>query len=284
MTAKVLVTGVNGQLGHDVVRCLEGRGIACRGVDIGDFDLTDGKAVSDFVKSYMPTTVVHCAAYTAVDKAEDDRETCRAVNVDGTRHVAEACRSVDAAMVYISTDYVFDGEGTVPFEVDAAKNPKCHYGATKALGEDQVEALLERFFIVRTAWVFGINGGNFVKTMLRLGGEREEVVVVADQIGSPTYTADLSELLCDMIATDRYGVYHATNEGFCSWYDFAVAIFAEAGLSTRVRPIATEEYPTKALRPKNSRLSKASLDRAGFSRLPDWRDALRRYVIELSKG
>jgi len=278
---KVLVTGVNGQLGFDIVKVLESRGILCKGVDIADFDLTDETAVSAYIRTYEPTAVIHCAAYTAVDKSEENKEACYAVNVTGTENVARACKEVHAGMTYISTDYVFDGEGDQPFEINARKAPKGHYGYTKSLGEDKVTEYLSEYFIVRTAWVFGINGGNFVKTMIRLGKEREEITVVADQVGSPTYTPDLAGFICDLIVTDKYGIYHATNEGYCSWYDFAVAIMKEAGLSTRVIPVTSEQYPTKAVRPKNSRLSKASLDEAGFERLPAWQDALKRYVKEL---
>lgn len=278
---KVLVTGFNGQLGFDVIKLLESRGIPCKGVDIADFDLTDENAVSTYIKNYEPTAVIHCAAYTAVDKSEENKEACYAVNVTGTQNVARACREVHASMTYISTDYVFDGEGDQPFEIDAPKAPKGHYGYTKSLGEDKVREHLSDYFIVRTAWVFGINGGNFVKTMIKLGKEREELNVVSDQVGSPTYTPDLARLICDMIITDKYGIYHATNEGFCSWYDFACAIMKEAGLPTRINPVTSEQYPSKAVRPKNSRLSKISLDKAGFERLPAWQDALKRYVAEL---
>jgi dTDP-4-dehydrorhamnose reductase len=205
------------------------------------------------------------------------------VNVTGTENVALACRDIGAKMMYVSTDYVFNGEGETPFEVSEAKAPKGYYGLTKSLGEDQVLKWVSKHFILRTAWVFGINGHNFVKTMLRLGKEHEELTVVNDQIGSPTYTPDLAALMVDMIVTDKYGIYHATNEGFCSWYDFASAIMTEAGLKARVRPVSSEEYASKAVRPKNSRLSKKSLDEAGFHRLPAWQDALKRYMSELAE-
>jgi len=278
---KVLVTGYNGQLGYDVIKVLEARNIPCKGVDIADFDLTDAEAVSSYLHSYNPTAVIHCAAYTAVDKAEDNKEISDAVNITGTENIARACKEIHAKMMYISTDYVFNGEGDQPFEVDSPKEPKSQYGLSKSLGEDKVKEYIAEYFIVRTAWVFGINGNNFVKTMIRLGKERDEITVVNDQFGSPTYTPDLSQLLCDMIATDRYGMYHATNEGYCSWYDFAIAIMKEAGLSTKVVPVTSDKYPSKAVRPKNSRLSKHSLDQAGFERLPEWQDALKRYVAEL---
>ena len=278
---KILVTGVNGQLGHDVIEVLTARGIACKGVDIADFDLTNQEAVNNYIRDYAPTAVIHCAAYTAVDRSEDDKDLCYAVNVTGTENIARICKEIHAKMIYISTDYVFNGKGDVPFETDSPKAPQSHYGRTKLLGEDKVREYLTDYFIVRTAWVFGVNGNNFVKTMIRLGKERDELTVVCDQFGSPTFSADLAVLLCDMIVTDKYGVYHATNEGFCNWFEFAEAIMKEAGLSTRVRPVTSAEYPTKAVRPFNSRLSKKSLDDAGFNRLPAWQDALTRYVTLL---
>jgi dTDP-4-dehydrorhamnose reductase len=278
---KILVTGVNGQLGHDVIDVLTARGITCKGVDIADFDLTNQEAVSSYIRDYAPTAVIHCAAYTAVDRSEDDKDLCYAVNVTGTENIARICKEIQAKMIYVSTDYVFDGKGDVPFETDSLKDPQGHYGHTKSLGEDKVREYLSDYFIVRTAWVFGINGNNFVKTMIRLGKERNELSVVSDQFGSPTFSADLAVLLCDMIVTDKYGVYHATNEGFCNWYEFAQAIMKEAGLTTKVLPVTSEQYPTKAVRPLNSRLSKKSLDDAGFNRLPTWQDALTRYAAQL---
>jgi len=278
---KILVTGFNGQLGYDVIKDLESRGISCKGVDIADFDLTDESAVFAYIRDYAPTAVIHCAAFTAVDKAEENRDIAFAVNVTGTENIARACREVHAKMMYISTDYVFSGEGDLPFEVNSPKAPKGYYGLTKSLGEDKVMEYVSDHFIVRTAWVFGVNGNNFVKTMIRLGKERNELQVVNDQWGSPTYTADLAKLLCDMIITDKFGIYHATNEDYCSWYDFAEAIMQTAGLGTKVIPVTSDQYPSKAVRPKNSRLSKTSLDQAGFERLPTWRDALQRYAAEL---
>lgn len=275
---KVLVTGVNGQLGFDVCRELERLGIEHKGVDVADFDLTDERQTREFIAGYSPDAVVHCAAYTAVDKAETNRDLCHAVNVLGTAHVAESCQELDAKMVYISTDYVFDGQGEIPFEVDLPKNPINYYGLTKSLGEAEVLKRVSKHFIVRTSWVFGENGVNFVKTMLRLGAEKESVKVVIDQIGSPTYTLDFAKLICQMLLTEKYGVYHATNEGTCSWYEFAMAIMAEGGLSCRVIPISSGDYPSAARRPMNSRLSKASLDAAGFDLLPSWQDALKRYI------
>lgn len=275
---RILVTGAKGQLGHDVIERLRKLHIECQGVDIEDFDLTKQEEVLRYIRSYAPDGVIHCAAYTAVDKAEDMRDVCYSVNVAGVKNVAEACKTLNAKLIYISTDYVFDGSGDKPFEADAKPNPINYYGLTKYQGEIEAGKIVEKLFIVRTSWVFGINGNNFVKTMLRLGKERKELGIVADQIGSPTYTPDLAKLLCDMVSTEKYGVYHATNEGFCSWYEFADAIFKTAGLEVNLKPIKTEEYPTRASRPKNSRLSKTSLDMAGFERLPDWKTALGHYI------
>ena len=235
------------------------------------------------METYRPNAVIHCSAWTAVDKAEDEPQKVEMVNVQGTRNIAEACKAIGAKMLYISTDYVFFGFGEHFYEPQDPTGPLSVYGKTKLDGELAVRELLEHFFIVRISWVFGKNGNNFVKTMLRLAETREEVSVVCDQIGSPTYTADLAPLLCDMIATDSYGIYHATNEGVCSWAEFAEEIFKVAGKQIRVVPIATEQYPTKAIRPKNSRMSKECLDKAGFHRLPHWRDALARYWKELSQ-
>lgn len=278
---KILVTGVKGQLGYDVVKVLQQRNIPCVGVDIADFDVTDTSAVDAYFSIYKPTGVIHCAAYTAVDKAEDDCDRCHAINVKGTRNIALACKKQGAKMLYISTDYVFEGKGEEPYQTDDATNPQSVYGKTKLQGELEVRDILDNWFIVRISWVFGKNGNNFIKTMLRIGKEREEVTVVGDQIGSPTYTADLAPVLCDMIVTDKYGLYHATNEGYCSWADFAEEIFAQAHYPTKVKRITTDEYPVKAARPSNSRMSKESLQRNGFACLPEWKSALNRYLKEL---
>jgi dTDP-4-dehydrorhamnose reductase len=275
---KVLVTGALGQLGQEVCNCLRRIGISYKGVDLVDFDLTDEQATLDAIRSYQPDGVIHCAAYTAVDKAESEKELCYRINVTGTTHVAKACKDINAKMIYISTDYVFDGLGDIPFETDSPIAPVNYYGLTKAQGETEVISRLEKFFIVRTSWVFGLGGNNFVKTMLRLGKQQESVRVVGDQIGSPTYVGDLAPLLCEMIQTEKYGVYHATNEGYCSWYEFACEIMRQANLSCRIEMITTKEYPTAARRPYNSRLSKESLDIGGFNRLTHWQDALRRYL------
>ena len=275
---KVLVTGVTGQLGYDVAKELERRHIEYKGVGSKDMDLTVPSEVEKVVAAYHPDAVIHCAAYTAVDKAEDEYGRAMDVNAKGTLALAKAAKEIDAKFLYISTDYVFDGTGTVPFTVDAAKEPLNMYGLTKLFGEQAVQLELDKYFIVRISWVFGKNGNNFVKTMLRLGQSHDELTVVADQWGSPTYTADLAPLLCDM---EKYGVYHATNEGITNWAEFAAAIMKEANLSCRIRPIPSSDYPTKSVRPLNSRMDKSSLDKAGFTRLPEWKDALRRYLKEI---
>lgn len=277
---KVLVTGAGGQLGYDVVKELQVRDVECKGIKRADIDITELGAITTYIKMYRPDIVIHCAAYTAVDKAEDEPEKCWAVNVDSTATIAKACREIDAKMIYISTDYVFSGTGDQFYEVDGDRVPLSVYGKTKLAGEEAVKKWLQKYYVVRTSWVFGINGNNFVKTMLRLGKEGGEVSVVCDQIGSPTYTADLASLLCDMMTTDKYGTYHATNEGVCSWAEFAEEIFKQAGLKTRVKSITTAEYYTQAKRPFNSRLSKKCLDKVNLSRLPLWQDALCRYLEE----
>ncbi len=277
---KVLVSGAKGQLGYDLVKRLNALGIENRGVDIDDFDLTDEEAVMDYVKNYSPDVIIHSAAYTAVDAAEDNREICYKVNVDGTKNIAKAASSVGAVVMYFSTDYVFDGEGDGYFKPEDKKAPINYYGLTKSLGEDVIIDTLEKYFIVRISWVFGINGKNFVKTMQKLGEQKEEINVVCDQIGSPTYTYDLARLVCDMIQTKKYGIYHAANEGICSWADFAKAIMEFSNLNCKVNEITSSEYPSKAKRPANSRLCKDKLDACGFTRLPDWQDALKRYIQE----
>lgn len=275
---RVLVTGANGQLGYDVVQHLNELGIEHLGVDRNVLDITNQDAVSKILTSYGPDVVIHCAAYTAVDKAENDRENCYAVNVLGTRYIAEVCQNIDAKMVYISTDYVFDGEGNEPFKETDQPNPINYYGQTKYEGELEVQKLLKKYYIVRISWVFGNHGSNFVKTMLRLGKEKKEVSVVCDQIGSPTYTPDLAKLLVEMIQTDKYGIYHATNEGYCSWYEFACEIFKQAGMDVKVKPIRTSQYPTLARRPLNSRISKQKLDNQRLKRLTSWENALITYL------
>lgn len=278
---KVLVTGVKGQLGYDVVNELEKRGHTAIGTDVEEMDITDAEKVREVLNAEKPDAVIHCAAYTAVDAAEDNVELCRKINAEGTENIAKACKELGCKLLYVSTDYVFNGEGERPWKPDDEREPLNVYGQTKYEGELAVEKYVEKFFIVRIAWVFGINGKNFIKTMLRLGEDHDELTVVADQIGSPTYTYDLARLLVDMIGSDKYGRYHATNEGLCSWYDFAVEIFRQAGMDVRVRPVTSEEYPAKAKRPHNSRMDKAKLEENGFERLPDWKDALGRYLKAL---
>ena len=280
---KILVTGVKGQLGYDVCRILSDRGIEHRGVDIDDFDITDRQAVEAYIEDYRPDAVIHCSAFTAVDKAEDDAELCTRVNADGTRNIALAATKIGAKMMYISTDYVFPGNGECFYTPDDPTGPLSVYGKTKLMGEDAVREITGRHFIVRISWVFGKNGNNFVKTMLRLAETKTDLNVVADQIGSPTYTYDLSLLLCDMIVTEHYGTYHATNEGVCSWAEFAEEIMKQGGKSTVIHPIPSSEYPTRASRPLNSRMSKDKLEENGFSRLPHWKDALSRYLAELQE-
>ena len=303
---KILVTGVGGQLGHDVMNELIGRGHTGVGSDIAPeysgvadgsavttaeyvpMDITDAAQVSEVITKNSPDVVIHCAAWTAVDAAEDDdkKAKVKAINADGTQNIANVCKQLDCKMVYISTDYVFDGQGETPWEPDCKDyKPLNVYGETKLAGELAVSNTLDKYFIVRIAWVFGVNGKNFIKTMLRLGKERGAVSVVDDQIGSPTYTYDLARLLVDMIQSDKYGRYHATNEGLCSWYEFAVEIFKQAGMDVKVTPVSTAEYtaayPGQAKRPMNSRISKEKLSDNGFERLPSWQDAVGRYLKEI---
>ncbi len=283
---KALVTGVKGQLGYDVVAELEKRGCEVIGVDIDEMDITDMSSVDSVITKADPDVVIHCAAWTAVDAAEDEENIpkVRAVNVDGTQNIAEVCKKLDCKMIYISTDYVFDGQGTEPWKADSTDYaPLGVYGQTKLEGELAVKNTLDKFFIVRIAWVFGKNGNNFIKTMLSVGKKYDTVRVVNDQIGTPTYTYDLAKLLADMAATEKYGCYHATNEGgFISWYDFTCEIFKQAGYETKVVPVTTEEYGlSKAKRPFNSRLDKSKLAENGFTPLPEWQDALERYLKEI---
>lgn len=277
---KVLVTGCKGQLGYDVIRDLNSRGIECKGVDIEDFDITDAKQTDSYIEEYNPTVVVHCSAFTAVDIAEKEQEKCYKVNVDGTDNIAKACKKINAVMFYISTDYVYPGTGDCFYEVGDETAPLSTYGKTKLLGEQNVQNNLDKYYIIRISWAFGINGNNFVKTMLRLAETNDEITVVNDQIGSPTYTRDLARLIGDMMQTDKYGVYQATNEGICSFADFAEEIFEQAKMSAKVIRVTSEEYNSAAVRPKNSRMSKEKLDKMGYNRLPNWKDALKRYLEE----
>lgn len=278
---KVLVTGVKGQLGYDVVNELTKRGHIAIGTDIEEMDITDAKSVDSVIKDNSPDAIIHCAAYTAVDAAEDNVELCRKINAEGTQNIANVCKELDIKMIYISTDYVFDGEGERAWEPDDERTPLNVYGQTKYEGELAVQKTLDKYFIVRIAWVFGVNGKNFIKTMLNLGKTRDSLTVVNDQFGSPTYTFDLARLLVDMVETDKYGIYHATNEGICTWYEFACEIFKEAGMDVKVSPVSAAEYPAKAKRPSNSRMSKEKLTENGFEKLPTWQDALKRYLKEI---
>lgn len=280
---KVLVTGVKGQLGHDVIDELAKRGHNGVGVDIDEMDITDAGSVEKVISGADVEAVIHCAAYTAVDAAEDHVDVCRRVNADGTRYIAEMCKKLDLKMMYISTDYVFNGMGTRPWEPDDEREPLNVYGRTKCEGEWAVEENLNKFFIVRIAWVFGVNGRNFIKTMLNLGKTHDTITVINDQIGSPTYTYDLARLLVDMIESEHYGRYHATNEGLCSWYEFACEIFRQADMEVNVVPVSSDSYPSRAKRPINSRMNRDKLDAMGFARLPSWQDALGRYLQEIKQ-
>ena len=279
---KIIVTGAKGQLGSDVVHQLNKIGAEAIEADLPEIDITDADAVENFIASSGAHGVIHCAAYTNVDSAESERELCGRINYDGTRNLAISCEKHGVKLLYISTDYVFSGEGTEPFEVDSPKIPCNFYGESKLNGENAALDLCSRSFVVRISWVFGKNGKNFVKTMLRLSEDKDEISVVCDQIGSPTYTKDLAVLLCEMIAGDKYGVYHATNEGYCSWAEFAQTIMEYSSASTVIKPISSSEYKSVAVRPANSRLSKKSLDDNGFSRLPHWQDALKRYLADMN--
>ena len=282
---RVFVTGVKGQLGHDVMNELAKRGHEGIGVDIEEMDITDAESVRKVITEANPDVVIHCAAWTAVDLAEDDdkKEKVHQVNAVGTENIAKVCHDLDCKMIYISTDYVFDGQGTRPWEPDDERHPLNVYGQTKYEGELAVEKWVKKFYIVRIAWVFGVNGKNFIKTMLNLGKTHDHLTVVDDQVGSPTYTYDLSRLLVDMAEKENYGRYHATNEGgYISWYDFCCEFYKQYGLKTKVTPVTTEEYGlSKAARPFNSRLDKSKLAENGFQPLPTWQDAVSRYLKEV---
>ena len=281
---KILVTGVNGQLGYELVKELNNKGYTdILAVDKDEMDITNKDMVNKVIKNYHPDVIFHCAAWTAVDKAEDEKEACYNVNVNGTKYISEAAKEIDAKLIYISTDYVFDGTKEGLYEIDDEVNPKSVYGETKYEGEQLVRQNVLKHFIVRISWVFGINGNNFIKTMLKLAETRNELTVVADQFGSPTYTVDLAKLLVEISETEKYGTYHANNEGYCNWAEFAEYIFKINNKNVNVKHITSEEYPQKAYRPRNSKLSKKSLDKNGFDRLPSWEDAVERYSKELKK-
>lgn len=276
---KVLVTGANGQLGHDICLKLKEQNIEHIGACRNDFDLLDKDSIYNFIKAYMPNVIIHAAAYTAVDKAEIEKDTCLAINADATGYIADICKEIDAKLIYISTDYVFDGTKKTPYETTDVTNPINFYGETKLLGEENIKKLMSKYFIVRTSWVFGINGNNFVKTMLKLARANKELSVVCNQIGSPTYTEDLAQLICSMCKTEKYGTYHASNTGVCSWAEFAGKIMEYSGNDTIINDIT--HYETLAKRPENSVLSNKSLIDGGFETLPLWTDALKRYIKEL---
>jgi dTDP-4-dehydrorhamnose reductase len=291
---KAFVTGVGGQLGFDVINELKKRGYIAVGSDIVEetsayceyikLDITDAESVKKVIMEVDPDVVIHCAAWTAVDAAEDEENKAKvkAINVDGTQNIANVCKSLDCKMIYISTDYVFNGQGTEPWQPDCKEYaPQNVYGQTKLEGELAVSNTIDKYFIVRIAWVFGVNGKNFIRTMLNVGKKYDTVRVVNDQIGTPTYTYDLARLLVDMIQTDKYGRYHATNEGICTWYEFACEIFKQAGMNVSVAPVSSDEYPAKAKRPSNSRMDKSKLTANGFTPLPTWQDALSRYLKEI---
>lgn len=285
---KILVTGCRGQLGSDLILELEKRGHQVIGVDLAEMDITVKSQVDNVILNEKPDAVIHCAAWTAVDLAEDEENIPKvfAINAKGTEYIANACAKIGAKIIYISTDYVFDGKGDKPFEPDSKEYaPLSVYGKSKLEGELAVSKLCDKFFIVRIAWVFGKFGKNFIKTMLNVGKNRDRVTVVCDQIGTPTYTPDLSVLLADMVVTDKYGYYHATNEGgYISWYEFTKEIYKQAGYSTQVIPVTTAEYgASKAQRPLNSRLDKSKLIQCGFKPLPDWKDALSRFLKEINE-
>lgn len=275
---KVLVTGVKGQLGYDVVKDLEKRGHQPIGIDRDEMDLMDNEAIRTFIMNLKPEAIIHCAAYTAVDKAEEEVETCYQINAESVKVISECAKELDVKLIYISTDYVFDGTKEGEYVETDLPNPINVYGASKLKGEQYVQILLEKYYIVRISWVFGVNGNNFIKTMRRLGSERDELNIINDQVGSPTYTADLAPLLVDMMETDKYGIYHVTNEETCSWYEFANEIFKQSRIEVKTNPITTDQYPTAAKRPMNSRMSKAKLKANGFNLLPTWQQALAHYL------
>ena len=279
---RILVTGANGQLGNEMqVLAKENPQHTYYFTDVQELDICDKQAVWAYIAEKRIELIVNCAAYTAVDKAEDNPELAYKLNCEAAKELASAAQFNGAAMIQVSTDYVFDGEGTRPWEPEDERHPLNVYGQTKYEGELAVQNTLEKYFIVRISWVFGVNGKNFIKTMLNLGKTHDHLTVVNDQFGSPTYTYDLARLLVDMILTDKYGIYHATNEGICNWYEFACEIFRQAGMKVDVAPVPASEYPTKAKRPENSRMSKAKLTENGFVRLPSWQDALERYLKEI---
>lgn len=277
---RVVVTGAAGQLGQDVLKELSRKNHEAFGADRTQLDITNESNVQAYINDVKPDVILHCAAYTNVDAAEENEDIAYQVNAVGTENLAKAAKQVGAKMLFVSTDYVFDGTATEPYEVDSPTKPLGAYGRTKLAGEQLLQKNLEQYFIVRTAWVFGVHGNNFVKTMLRLGEERGEVGVVHDQVGSPTYTVDLAKFMVELMETNKYGIYHATNTGVCSWYEFAVEIFKQAGLNVKVNPLTTEQFPRPAARPKYSVLSKNKIEEQGLTPLRDWKEALSAYLEE----
>lgn len=277
---KVLVTGANGQLGSDVVKNFINSNIECLGVDKEDFDITNEVATKEYINKYNPDVLIHCAAYTNVNKAENEKQLCFNINVLGTRYIAKACREINAKLVYISTDYVFDGKSEKPYEVSDLPNPINYYGQCKYEGELEVIKLVSNYYILRTSWMFGTNGNNFVNTMINIAKTKSEILVVDDQFGSPTYTVDLSKFIIKLIKTNEYGIYHITNEGYCSWYEFAVAIFKQLKTDIKVNKTTSSNFKTIAKRPSNSRLQSSSAINVDISKLPTWEDGLKRYLQE----
>lgn len=280
----ILITGASGQLGFDVIKVCEERELEYIKTDTNELDITDISAIKVFFDTNVVDIVIHCAAYTAVDLAEDEIDKCNLVNITGTENLAKICNEKDIKLLYLSTDYVFDGLKLGNYDVYDQPNPQSVYGRSKLLGEIAIREFTKKHFIVRISWVYGLNGKNFVKTMLRIGKINSVINVVSDQVGSPTYTKDIAPLLIDIALSDKYGTYHATNEGFCSWYEFACAIFEEAKYNVQVNPIESISYPTKAKRPLNSKLSKSKLIESNFYLLPDWRNGLKRYIAELKEN
>ncbi|HCT63552.1 MAG TPA: dTDP-4-dehydrorhamnose reductase [Erysipelotrichaceae bacterium] len=277
----IVITGNRGQLGFDIEKVCQDRGLEYLGIDINELDITDKNAVNEFFQSKNIDTFIHCAAFTAVDVAEDNPELCYRVNTEAVKYLVDACKKHNVKFIFISTDYVFSGQKEGIYVPEDKTSPLSVYGKSKADSEAYIQENLEKYYIVRISWAFGLNGKNFVRTMLRLGKEKPIISVVSDQIGSPTYTKDIAPLLVDMSQTDKYGVYHATNEGYCSWADFTRYILEKAGLTAEVKDILTIDYPTKAARPMNSKLSKDKLEENGFTRLPSWQSAVDRYLQEL---
>lgn len=281
---KVLVTGATGQLGYDILKELKKRSIDAVGIGSKDCDITVQKAVFQTIGDIMPTVIIHCAGYTAVDKAEDEADKCNLINAEGTRNLALACNKYDITLLYVSTDYVFGGDGIEPWKAEAERKPVSRYGKSKYQGELVVEELLDKYFIVRVSWIYGINGKNFVKSMLRLAETQNKIKVVSDQIGSPTYTVDAAKTLVELVQTNKYGEYNVSNEGFCSWYEFAQEIFKQIHKTIDIIPITSEEYGAKAKRPFNSRMDKSKLVENGFELLPEWKNALKRFLEEYDEN